>query len=83
MLRFVSLAAGLILISRPAYAYIDPGILGVLYQAAYALVFGAFVAIVIRPWQYIKGAFARLTGRKQASPSDDAKRAAVGDRDVR
>jgi hypothetical protein len=63
MKRFAVLLAGFLLISSPAYAYIDPGILGVLYQAAYALIFGTFLALVIRPWQYLKGVFGRITGR--------------------
>ena len=44
MMRFACLVAGLLLVSSPAYAYIDPGVLGVLYQAAYALIFGTFLA---------------------------------------
>ncbi len=73
MVRFVSLVAGLLLVSSPAYAYIDPGILGILYQAAYALIFGAFVALVLRPWQYLKGVFARLTGRPQGDAIDGSR----------
>jgi hypothetical protein len=78
------LVAGLLLVSSPAYAYIDPGVLGVLYQAAYALIFGTFVALVIRPWQYLKGIFGRITGRgehaeNRAEPAPVAK----GDRDSR
>ena len=63
-MRFAILLAALLLITSPAYAYVDPGVLGVLYQAAYALVFGALAAFVLRPWQYLKSLFARLTGQK-------------------
>jgi hypothetical protein len=84
MVRFAGLLAALLLISSPAYAYIDPGILGVLYQAAYALVFGAFVALVLRPWQYLKGVFARLSGRtRSADDHAHARGTAEGDRDRR
>jgi len=83
MVRFVGLLAALLLISSPAYAYIDPGILGILYQAAYALVFGAFVALVLRPWQYLKGIFARFSGRPAGDGRSRAERAAEGDRDRR
>jgi hypothetical protein len=83
MVRFLSLLAGLLLVSSPAYAYIDPGILGVLYQAAYALIFGAFVALVLRPWQYLKGVFARLSGRSRGGDEVDARGTAEGDRDRR
>ena len=84
MMRFVSLLAGLLLISSPAYAYIDPGILGVLYQAAYALIFGTFIALVMRPWQYLKGIFGRITGRSGDSATrTDAAPASKGERDSR
>ena len=63
-MRFVILLTALLLVTSPAYAYVDPGILSVLYQAAYALVFGALAALVLRPWQYLKAIFARLTGRQ-------------------
>jgi hypothetical protein len=84
MVPFFGLVAGLVLISSPAYAYIDPGILGVLYQAAYALVFGAFVALVLRPWQYMKGIFAKLTGRSRDAGNElGTPDTAKGERDGR
>jgi hypothetical protein len=83
MMRFVSLLAGLLLISSPAYAYIDPGILGVLYQAAYALIFGTFIALVLRPWQYLKGIFGRITGRGGDSATRTDAPASKGERDSR
>ena len=42
-----------------AFAYIDPGILAVLYQVGYALVLGAFAAFVLRPWAWLKSLFQR------------------------
>ena len=84
MMRFLSLLAGFVLISSPAYAYIDPGILGVLYQAAYALIFGTFIALVMRPWQYLKGIFGRITGRGgEPATRADAAPASKGERDPR
>src|SRR5687768_10545128 len=41
------------------HAYIDPGIVGALYQAVYALVFGAITAWVFRPWRYLMSLFRR------------------------
>ena len=81
MVRFFGLLAALLLVSSPAYAYIDPGVLGVLYQAAYALVFGAFVALVLRPWQYLKGVFAKLTGRHDPADRVRTGTAPESDRD--
>ncbi len=40
--------------SGPAHAYVDPGILSTLYQALYALVFGAAAAWIMRPWAWLK-----------------------------
>ncbi len=45
--------------SRYAFAYIDPGILGLLYQSAYAFLAGAIALWVVRPWQYIRNWFKR------------------------
>lgn len=82
MTRFTGLLAALLLISSPAYAYVDPGLLGVLYQAAYALIFGTFIALIVRPWHYIKTIFGRVTGRGTDS-KDGKARAAKSDRDPR
>lgn len=84
MVPFAALLAALLLVPSPALAYIDPGILGVLYQAAYALIFGTFVALVFRPWQYLKGLFGRLTGRTARDDSQvQTHRAGKGKHDAR
>jgi hypothetical protein len=84
MVPFVALLAGLLLVPSPAHAYIDPGILGILYQAAYALIFGTFVALVLRPWQYLKGLYGKLTGRTRHEESEaHVHGAGKGERDTR
>ncbi len=54
----------LILIFAPtlAFAYIDPGIIGALFQGMYVVIFGFVTAWVLKPWQYIKS---WLQGNKQ------------------
>ena len=51
-----------------AYAYIDPGILAVLYQLGYALVLGAFAAFILRPWAWFKSLFQRK--KREDYPED-------------
>ena len=51
-----------------AFAYIDPGILAVLYQAGYALVLGAFAAFVLRPWTWFKSLFQRK--KREENPAE-------------
>jgi hypothetical protein len=78
-----SVVAGLLLFllfaisPLPAWAYVDPGIAAILYQALYALAFGAVSLFVIRPWRYLKSMFGGL-GRKRKTP-----RATPSDTDAR
>lgn len=37
-----------------AHAYVDPGIVGVMFQYVYALIFGAVFIVFVRPIKYIK-----------------------------
>ena len=55
-------------LTSPAFAYIDPGILAVLYQAGYALVLGAFAAFVLRPWAWLKSLFHRK--KREDNPAE-------------
>jgi hypothetical protein len=55
----VASAAIISLATARLEAYVDPGIVGALYQAAYALVFGALTAWVFRPWRYLVSLFRR------------------------
>ncbi len=47
----------LLIPARVAYAYVDPGILSVLFQGLYVVVFGAAAAFIFRPWNYLKSVF--------------------------
>ncbi len=48
---------------RPAHAYVDPGIVGSLYQVVYVLVLGAVVSFVVNPFQRLKAFFTSLKDR--------------------
>jgi len=58
-------------LTGPAAAYVDPGILPLVYQAAYALVIGAVVAFVIRPWNWIRSLFSRNVPESRAPNARD------------
>jgi hypothetical protein len=45
--------------SFQAFAYIDPGIIGGLYQVLYALFMGFVGMFIFKPWRVIKAFFDR------------------------
>ncbi len=47
-----------------AAAYVDPGIVGMLFQAIFVFVFGFFLTVVTKPVQLIKRALVKLGLRK-------------------
>jgi uncharacterized MnhB-related membrane protein len=47
----------LITAPMPAHAYIDPGIISMLSQALYAIIFGGLAVWITKPWTFIKGLF--------------------------
>lgn len=55
----------LILLScvQPAQAYVDPGIVGSLYQIVYVLVLGAVITFVVNPFKQAGAFFTRLKNR--------------------
>jgi len=53
----VIMSVFLMLMPLSAYAYIDPGVMGAVFQSLYVLIFGFIMAWVIRPWEYIKSFF--------------------------
>ena len=57
-----------------AYAYIDPGIMGILYQMAYAILFGGAVAWVLKPWRYLKSFVSRWKGVTEKDEKPDPAR---------
>ncbi len=58
----LALAAGaaLLLSPRDAHAYVDPGIVGVLFQYIYVAAFGLLTLLFVRPVRMVKNAFKRL-----------------------
>jgi hypothetical protein len=57
--------------ARDAYAYIDPGILTVLYQIGYVALFGALTTVVFTPYRFIKALLQKLSGRRPEPPAAD------------
>ncbi len=57
-----------------AHAYVDPGVLGILYQAAYALLVGGMAALILRPWRYLRGLFGRAPKTKNDQSRTEADR---------
>ena len=60
------LSIGLIALTFPhvSWAYVDPGLMGMLFQTFYVLVFGVLAAWVIKPWNYMKGLFKKKKEQK-------------------
>jgi hypothetical protein len=58
----------LLFLPSSAFAYVDPGIVGALWQWFYVLIVGAISAWVIRPWAYVKSF---LTKKKTAEISEN------------
>lgn len=50
------------------FAYVDPGILGAIYQMVYVAIFGVAAALIFKPWAFIKHTFRRITGRPPVQP---------------
>jgi len=46
-----------------AHAYVDPGLLGSLYQIIYVFVFGILAGWVLRPFKYISAKYKELKTR--------------------
>lgn len=56
-LHLAVLVLAFFLPARTAHAYVDPGVLSILFQALYVTVFGAAAAFIFRPWNYLKSVF--------------------------
>jgi hypothetical protein len=68
----VDFIASIGLSGPPLFAYVDPGIVGALYQMVYVAIFGVVAAVIFKPWGFIKAQFIRLTGRRAAAPDTPA-----------
>jgi len=55
-----------------AHAYVDPGLLGSLYQILYVFIFGVLAGWVLRPFKFIsmkvKALKSRFSAKKPESP---------------
>ncbi|MBK20416.1 MAG: hypothetical protein CMM52_16420 [Rhodospirillaceae bacterium] len=66
-----------VLFPNTAFAYVDPGILPIVYQALYALIFGAVTVFFLRPWGYLKSKF----GRQQDEDKTEEENTDIDNRD--
>ena len=67
--RIFNLTILALLFATPAYAYVDPGFLGSLYQMVYMLIFGVLASWVLRPYQYLTSLFQKLKSRLKKNDS--------------
>ena len=59
----------LLLLSARLDAYVDPGIVGALFQSAYAMVFAAVSLWILRPWRYVRSLFRWRASRTDSKRS--------------
>lgn len=57
---------------KVAWAYVDPGIVAILYQAIYVAVFGALAAFIFKPWNYLKSFFQKSKPKAQTPQEPDS-----------
>lgn len=53
----------IVLDREPAYAYVDPGFLGAMYQMIYMFIFGVLAAWVMKPLKIIGEFFRKIKAR--------------------
>ena len=68
-----------VLIPRPAHAYVDPGVLGVVYQFLYVVLLGGVAAFILRPWNYLKSRFGKATDDPPDSETESVSRGTAGE----
>ena len=56
-------AAAIWTVPERAHAYVDPGLLGSLYQMIYILIFGVLAGWVLRPFKFISMKYKELKTR--------------------
>lgn len=47
-----------------AYAYVDPGVVGMLLQGIFVVAFGFFFTIIVKPYNKIKAFFTKNKDKK-------------------
>lgn len=62
----------MLIVPIDSYAYIDPGIVGALWQGFYVLIFGIISAWVLRPWMFIKSLFHKQEESSFSENDDNA-----------
>ena len=65
------LAATIIAMPRVAHAYVDPGIIGTLYQLGYMLVFGVLLTAVMKPVRFLQHLLQRFKSFFSSSAKAD------------
>lgn len=73
-LNLAILVVAQLLIPRIAQAYVDPGILSVLFQGLYVAFFGAAAAYILRPWTYVKSLFKKGKPGVTPAPEQDVEK---------
>lgn len=52
-----------------AHGYIDPGLIGSLYQSLYIIFMGVIGFLIFKPWDYLKSLFSKPLEKKEDSKS--------------
>ena len=64
LIRILFLSSILFAAPIPAFAYVDPGIIGAITQTMYIFIFGFVSAWVMKPWRYLKSLLQRFKNPK-------------------
>jgi hypothetical protein len=65
-------ALSLLILSEPAHAYVDPGVVGTLFQLVYAIFFGGVVIFFAKPIDLFKSMMARIRGTPKIDESSSS-----------
>lgn len=76
--RLVTLAGMLMLLPKGAQAYVDPGVVAVLYQLGYLALFALATTFILRPWAYLKSLVRRARGLEEPPPLENKEDATDG-----
>ena len=69
--RWIILLGAIFLLLTPskAHAYVDPGIVGMMFQAVFTFLFGTVFFWITKPFKYIASVFNKLKSRFSSSKS--------------
>jgi hypothetical protein len=71
VIHLAILGVPLAIVPNAAHAYIDPGLLSVVVQGFFALLFGSAAAYLLAPWRRLKALFG-IKSPETADPDADA-----------